>query len=351
MEATMKPAWLDDARLIPDEVMSYLRMIAVHAVRDNGFSPEDVSELLGISRSSVYAWLKRFKSEDYEGLETKKAPGAEPVVTAEMDAWLKQTVLETTPEAFGDDTPLWTCALLAEVLAERFGVEVGGAAINTHLHRLGLSVQKPSYRATEQDPDAVDHFVNEAFPKLQRFAKAIGADIAFEDEAGVDLRERSGTTWGARGDSPSVAVTGRRGHLNILSTVSAQGELRYHVTEGRINSDVYIDFLKQLLKGRTRPLILVVDGASFHRSKKVRVFIAQHRHRIRLKFLPAYTPERNPDEHVWEELKDKTLGRQVIKNKRDLKQRVQSAMRSLQKRTQRVLSFFQLPETHYAAEL
>ena len=346
----MKPAWLDDARLIPDEVMSYLRMIAVHAVRDNGFSPEDVSQLLGISRSSVYAWLKCFKHEGYEGLATKKAPGAEPVVTEEMDAWLKQTVLETTPEAFGYDTPLWTCALLAEVLAERFGVEVGGATINAHLHRLGLSVQKPTYRAMEQDPEAVARFVNETFPKLQRFANAIGADIAFEDEAGVDLRERSGTTWGARGVSPSVAVTGRRGHLNILSTVSAQGELRYHVTEGRINSDVYIDFLKQLLKGRTRPLILVVDGASFHRSKQVRLFIAQHRHRIRLKLLPPYTPERNPDEHVWEELKDKTLGRQVIKNKRDLKQRVHSALRSLQKRTHRILSFFQLPETQYAAE-
>lgn len=346
----MKPAWLDDARLIPDEVMSYVRMIAVRAVRENGFSPEDVSELLGISRSSVYAWLKCFKSEGYAGLETKKAPGAEPVVSEEMDVWLKQTVLETTPEAFGYDTPLWTCALLAEVLAERFGVEVGGATINAHLHRLGLSVQKPTYRATEQDPEAVERFVNETFPKLQRFAKTIGADIAFEDEAGIDLRERSGTTWGARGDSPSVAVTGRRGHLNILSTVSAQGALHYHITEGRINSEVYIDFLKQLLKGRTRPLILVVDGASFHRSKKVRVFIAQNRHRIRLKFLPAYTPERNPDEHVWEEIKDKTLGRQVIKNKRDLKQRVHSALRSLQKRTHRILSFFQLPETQYAAE-
>lgn len=268
-----------------------------------------------------------------------------------MDAWLKQTVLETTPEDFGVDTPLWTCALLAELLAERFDVEVGGAAINAHLHRLGLSVQKPTYRAAEQDPEAVERFVTEIFPKVQRFAKAIGADIAFEDEAGVDLRERSGKTWGVRGVSPSVAVTGRRGHLNILSTVSACGELRYHVTEGRINSDVYIDFLKQVIKGRTRPLIIIVDGASFHHSRKVRVFIAQHRHRIRLKFLPAYSPERNPDEHVWEEIKDKKLGRQVIENKRDLKQRVYSELRSLQKRTSRILSFFQLPETKYAAEL
>lgn len=346
----MKPAWLDDARLIPDEVMSYLRMIAVHAVRGNGFSPEDVSEMLGISRSSVYAWLKRFKSDGYEGLETKKAPGAEPIVTEAMDTWLKQTVLERTPEEFGYDTPLWTCALLAERLAARFGVEVGAATINAHLHRLGLSVQKPTYRAAEQDPAAVERFVNETFPKLQRFAKAIGADIAFEDEAGVDLRERSGKTWGLRGVSPNVTVTGRRGHLNILSMVSARGELRYHVTEGPINSDVYIDFLKQILQGRKRALFIVVDGASFHRSKKVRVFVAQHRHRLRLKFLPAYSPERNPDEHVWEEIKDKKLARQVIENKQALKHHVHSALRSLQKRTRRVLSFFQLPETKYAAE-
>ena len=350
MKPTPKPRWLSDARLIPDEVMSYLRKIAVHAVKEDGFSPEDVSALLGISRSSVYAWLKRFKHAGYDGLDTKKAPGAEPVVTETMDAWLKQTVLETTPEAFGYETPLWTCALLAEVLADRFSVVVGGAAVNEHLHHLGLSCQKPSYRALEQDQDAVEHFVNETFPKLQRLAKKLDAEIGFEDEAAVDLRNRSGKTWGARGISPKVAVSGQRGRLNILSMVSTRGELRYHVTPGRVDSDVYIDFLKQLLKGRTRALILLVDRASFHRSKKVRTFVAHNRHRLRLKLLPAYSPERNPDEHVWEEIKDKKLGRQSIKNKREMQQRVQSALRSLQQRTQRILSFFNLPETKYAIE-
>ncbi len=345
----MKPNWLSDARLIPDEVMSYLRKLAVDAVKEKGISPEDVSELFGISRSSVYDWLKRFKADGYEGLDTKKAPGAAPVVTESMDAWLKQTVLESTPEAFGYETPLWTCALLAEVLFDRFGVEVGGAAVNQHLHRLGLSAQKPSYHALEQDPLAVEHFVKEEFPKLQRFAEKIGADIGFEDEAAVDLRDRSGKTWGSRGLSPKVAVTGKRGRVNILSMVSATGELRYHLTEGRVDSDVYIAFLKQILKGRTHALILVVDRASFHRSKKVRTFLCQNRHHIRVKLLPAYSPERNPDEHVWEEIKDKRLGRQSIKNKHELKRRAHSALRSLQQRTQRILSFYQLPETQYAA--
>ncbi|HBG95047.1 MAG TPA: hypothetical protein DDY14_06925 [Chromatiaceae bacterium] len=87
--------------------------------------------------------------------------------------------------------------------------------------------------------------------------------------------------------------------------------------------------LKQLIKGRDRPLILIVNRASFHRSKMVRIFIWRHRRQIRLCYLPAYSPERNPDEHVWEEIKDKRLGRQPIKNKRDLKKRVHSTLRSL----------------------
>ncbi|ESQ10184.1 MAG TPA: IS630 family transposase [Chromatiaceae bacterium] len=349
MEANMRPSWLDDARLIPDEVMSYSRMLAVYAVRENGFSPKDVSEMLGISRSSVYAWLRRFRSEGYKSLETNQALGAKPMVTEAVDAWLKQTVLKRRSQEFGYDTRLWTCALLAERLADRLGVEVGGATINAHLHRLGLSVQKLAHHAAEQTPEAVERFVNQTFPKLQRFAKVIGADIAFEDEAGVDLHEYSGKTWGLRGVSLKVIVTGRREHLNILSTVSARGESRDHVTDGRINCDVYIDFLKQVLKGCTRPLIIVVGGASFHRSRKVRVFIAQHRHRMRLECLPAYSPERHPNEHAWEEIKDNKLARQVIANKHALNQHVHSALGSLQKRTSRILSFFQLPETKYAA--
>ncbi len=346
----MKPKWLSDARLIPDEVMSYLRAIAVRAVEEKDYSPEDVIEILGFNRSCIYDWLNRFKADGYAGLETKKAPGVPAVVTDEMDAWLKRTVLESAPKDFGYDTALWTCELLAELLSQRYGVHVIGETINHHLHKLGLSYQKPRYVACEQDPVAVEQFINEKFPKIQRFAEKIGADIGFEDESAVDLRDHYGKTWGARGETPIVHATGKRGRLNILSVVTAQGELKYHVTEERINSEEYIRFLKQLIKGRDRPLILIVDRASFHCSKMVRIFVWRHRRQIRLCYLPAYSPECNPDEHVWEEIKDKHLGRQPIKDKRDLKKRVYSALKSLQHRAKRVISFFHLPETQYAAQ-
>ena len=271
-------------------------------------------------------------------------------MTADIEAWLKQVILESRPEDFGYDTPLWTCGLLAELLNEEHGIQVVPETIHHHLHPLGLSCQKPGHIAKEQDPAAVEQFVTEIFPKSQRVAEKVQADIGFEDEAAVDLRDHYGKTWGARGVRPDVFVTGKRGRVNILSHVTARGALRFHTTENRINSDEYIQFLTQLIRTRKRPLFLIVDRASFHVSREVRIFVWRNRRRIRLFYLPSYSSRLNPDEQVWEEIKDKRLGRQAIKNKADLKQRVQSALRSLQRRIERVISFFHLPETQYAAQ-
>ncbi len=115
-------------------------------------------------------------------------------MTPEMEAWLQQTVLQSTPEHFGYDTTLWTCDMLAQLLSERFGVRVMGATVNCHLHRLNLTYQKPNYLPREQDLATVERFIKEKFSTLQRFANKMGADIGFADEAGVDMRDRAGKT-------------------------------------------------------------------------------------------------------------------------------------------------------------
>lgn len=105
---------------------------------------------------------------------------------------------------------------------------------------MDASYQKPGYLATKQNPEKVEQFLNVEFPKIQIFANKIGAVIGFEDESAVDLREHFGKTWGARGETPEVFVTGKRGQYNVLSVVTAEGELNYHVTEKCINSNEYI---------------------------------------------------------------------------------------------------------------
>ena len=177
----------------------------------------------------------------------------------------------------------------------------------------------------------------------------MGADIGFEDEAGMGLMRRSGRTWGRVGSTPVVQVVIQRGGYNVLSIVTPKGEMNYSVTEDAVNSQRYIEFLGDLIHGRPRPLILIVDQAPFHGSQKVREWVRAPRSQLRIFFLPKCSPELNPDEQVWNEIKNNKLGKQPIKNKRALKQRLYSALRSLQRQSERIRSFFQLPDTLYAS--
>jgi len=110
-----------------------------------------------------------------------------------------------------------------------------------------------------------------------------------------------------------------------------------------------VEFLQQMLRGRARPLIVITDKVSFHKSAIVREFVRAHRTQIRIFFFPTHSPELNPDEQVWNELKHRQLGKQPIKNKADLKKRIRSILKALQHKAKKVQSFFQLPNTKYAA--
>jgi len=177
----------------------------------------------------------------------------------------------------------------------------------------------------------------------------MGADIAFEDEGGIGILTRSGRTWGEVNKTPVVTVNKQRGGYNVLSAITAAGELTFDIEENSIDGKRYIEFLEKLLAGRTRPLIVIADNATFHRSKEVREFVRGHRHQIRMFFFPPYAPKLNPDEQVWNEIKHRNLEKEPIKNKSDLNRRIDSLLRSLKEKTDKIRSFFQLNDTKYAA--
>ena len=150
-------------------------------------------------------------------------------------------------------------------------------------------------------------------------------------------------------DPPVVPVATQRGGYHILSMVTATGEFYYTVEERSITGEPYIKFLQKVLQERTRPRMVIADRASDHRSAEVRQLVLRHRKQIRMFFLPTYSPELNPDEPVWNEIKQRQLEKQPIKSKFDLKRRLYTALESLRQKVERIESFFQLPDTRYAA--
>ena len=125
--------------------------------------------------------------------------------------------------------------------------------------------------------------------------------------------------------------------------------MRFMIHEGGVNSDVFIEFLKRLLVGAKRKIYLVLDNGRSHTSKKTKEFVASVSNKLEIFYLPPYYPDLNPDELVWNHLKNNTVGRSTVTDKQDFKSQIESSMRSLQKNPEKIKSFFGKDNLKYAA--
>jgi transposase len=186
--------------------------------------------------------------------------------------------------------------------------------------------------------------------KIKNLARRHNTEIYFGDAAHVRSDHHLGRTWGKKGCTPTVESTGARHSLSLISAVTSKGKMRFMLKEkGGVNADVFIEFLKRLVIGATRPIFLIVDRGPAHRARKTMEFVETLDGKLKVFFLPPYSPDRNPDELVWKHVKADTVGRMVTTCRADFKGHVLSSMRSLQKNPEKIRSFYQKPTLRYAA--
>ena len=153
-------------------------------------------------------------------------------------------------------------------------MSLSAVSVGRLLRTLGLSPQRPLWRAWQADPEAVQRWSDEEFPAIRAQAKAEGATIYFADEAGIRSDYHAGTTWAPVGQTPVVKATGARHSLNMISAVTAQGLLRFATYTGSFTGARFIEFCRKLMADTDGPVYLVVDGHPAHRSKLVKEFVA-----------------------------------------------------------------------------
>jgi transposase len=337
-----------DARKLDHKTLEAIRIRAVQQVQ-NGESPETVIRALGFSRACIYQWLAAYRAGGWDGLKAGKIAGRPKKLTGIQMRWIYKTVTGKNPLQLDFPFALWTRGMISTLIYRKFGVKLSLSSVGRLLAQLGLSCQKPLFRAWQQDASRVEQWLEREYPRIRTLAKREGAEIFFEDESGVRSDFHGGTTWAPQGKTPVVRVTGQRFSLNMISAISPKGSLRFMVVKGSVGAKVFITFLKRLMHGRRRPIFLIVDGHPAHRSKLVKRYVESTNGKLRLFSLPPYSPELNPDELVWNDVKNNGVARSIVNGPRDLHRVVVGRLRFLQKSPERVKSFFQAPETRYAA--
>jgi transposase len=336
----------DDGRKLDHTTLEQLRIRAVGQI-EQGAHPADVAAALGMTRAAVYGWLAKYREGGLEALKAKPVPGRPPTLSGAQLARVYHLVVGNDPRQLRFAFALWTRQMIRELIRREFDVALSEVSVGRLLRKLGLSPQRPLYRAYQQNPEAVAWWKQQEYPKLRAEAAQVGGTIYFADEAGVRSDYHAGTTWAPVGHTPVVAATGDRFGVNLISAVTAKGALRFAAYDGNLNAPIFLDFCRRLLDDARGPVFLVLDGHPVHRSKAVKQFAAQSGGRLRLCFLPGYAPELNPDEWVWKHVKHDRIGRAGVTGPEDLKAKALAALHRLQKLPEVVRSFFRDPNLRY----
>ena len=284
-----------DGRELNHKTLEELRRIAIRRVVEDKESASKVAADFGFCRNYLYPWLTRFKEGGWDALCEKIAQGPEPKLREQQLQQVRRWIVGKDPRQYGFEFGLWTRRIVGALIAKRFGIEIGLTAVGRLLAKLDITPQKPLRRAYERDPQAVHQWIQQTYPKLRVRARKHEAKIFFLDEAGFSSEPNLGRTYGLKGRTPVVATTGQRQKINAISAISGRGEFWCQDYTGKLNAALFVQFLKDFMKGRASKVYLVVDGHPSHKAKVVKEYVQSTQGRLELHFLPPYAPDLNPD--------------------------------------------------------
>lgn len=307
-----------------------VRVRAVRAVL-RGRSMSDVADAYETDRSTIFRWVNRFREEGEEGLARRPTSGRPRKLQDLTEEELRNIVLQPASD-FGYETDLWTTGRLHAVIEDQYRVRVSKDTIWRRLREAGLTYQKPEREYYELDEETRQDWLRKEVPEIRNTVEKYRAILYFQDEANVSLTAFLGKTWSPCGQTPKAKVTGKRGGVAAMSAISRRGHLLFRLHNKRIASPEVIDFLKQMLAHHNRRhLVVVMDQAPPHTSKKTRTYIESQK-RLHVFHLPKYSPDWNPDEKVWNHLKHQELTRHQAKTKEELKTLTRRKLQSMAKR-------------------
>ena len=302
---------LPDPRSVSADALNLWRLLAVRAVVDFKMSQADAAAQYGVSSNTMSQWVSLYREQGEAGLAVQpqgRPEGSGRVLSSEQEEELRHLVVDSTPSDHDIPSATWTRQAVAELIANRVGVDLTVQGVGQYLRRWGLTPQKPARQAREQDPEEVREFVEQTLPEAKDQAEAQEAQLHFVDEVGVKTSDQIGASYAPTGETPVQKVPKTHIEQDVISSVTPEGDLLYWAFPGTMKAEKFIDFLEHLVSEASGKINVFTDRHPAHEAQAVDDWLEGRESQIELEWLPRYSPEYNADEFLNNDLK------QVLKN-------------------------------------
>jgi transposase len=340
-----------DMRKLPAAAQEERRRQVV-GLRESGMTYAAIAAQVGLTENGVSGICRRYAERGLADLVSGPrgpAAGTGRFLSARQEAAVQELICQHLPDALGLPYALWSRAAVQALVLQRYGVRLAVRSMGRYLARWSFTAQKPLRRAYEQSAEAVQRWLRQDYPAIQARAKREKGRVFWGDETGLRSDDVRGRSFAPRGRTPVVRPSYRRAGVGLISVLTNRGELRWMMLDGAIKAPVLIRFLERLIREVPRKVFLILDNLPVHRARLVQDWLAERRAEIEVFYLPAYSPELNPDEGLNADLKQAVTRKSPARSKPELKRRVINHMRRLSKRPDRIRSYFGHRTFSYAA--
>jgi transposase len=341
---------LPDSRQLSDEVLEALRLRALRGC-ELGFTEGDIADLLGVSRETVSRWWTAYATGGLDALpsdRTGRPVGSGRTLAEEQARHIQQQIDDHSPEDLGIPAALWSRKAVRDLIRKEYGIEMPVRTVGEYLKRWGYTAKVPRRHAQDQDPEEVRRWLEETYPAIECRAALEDAEIHWCDETGAAADEQPRKGYSRRGHPAAIEVPDPHIHMNQISTISNEGAVHFLTYEGTMTGALFITFLEKLVRETSRKVFLIADRLPAHEAAKVDDWVAEHRGRIELFFLPRYAPELNADEYMNNDLKGSINAASLPGSKGELRSRMEQFMSELLQLPEHVRNYFRHPCVRYA---
>ena len=339
-----------DARKHNQQTQYELRKQLVR-LRKQGTTNKAAAELVGISASHASTIWQKYQRGGLKAIKPGtrgRQTGTQRTLSQEQERVVQNLLVDKNPLQLKLPFALWTRDAVRMLIKQRYGLEIPVRTISDYLHRWGFTPQKPTKRAYEQDPKRLKQWLETDYPEITACAKKEKAEIHWGDETGINSDGYNVKGFAPKGKTPVVRLTAKRNKINMISSITNRGKVRFMLYRETMTAKVLIKFMSRLIKDSLRKVFLILDNLRVHHSKVVQKWLKTNEEKIKVFFLPPYSPERNPDEYLNGDLKQRIRSGIPAKTVDDLTKKTRSFMKTLQCRSNHVMNYFKHPKIVYA---